>query len=166
MSAHIIKGQRIKSMVLIRYAVIRSDKRKAGGHMFEMALGHLVGDYLLQSTWMAKGKSKYSGLGWSICTVHCILYTIAVCTMMWNWDLRWVLVVFFSHFIVDKFGIAEKYLKLIKGRSIEMFLSAKENETYTPYTSLSAGATVFVYIVVDNTMHLMIMWGGWNVLYS
>jgi len=58
--------------------------------MFEMLLGHLVGDYLLQNNWMALGKSKYNGMGWLTCTVHCVLYTLAVCFIMQNWSIVWV----------------------------------------------------------------------------
>lgn len=32
--------------------------------MFEMLLGHLVGDYLVQNDWMALNKSKNNLTGW------------------------------------------------------------------------------------------------------
>ena len=44
--------------------------------MFEMLIGHLVGDYLLQNDWMAENKAKHKGLGWLTCAVHCLLYTM------------------------------------------------------------------------------------------
>ena len=93
--------------------------------MFEMLLGHMVGDYIFQSNWMALNKSKHNGLGWLSCFVHCSLYTISVCIIMSNKDLSWVITVFLSHFILDKFGLPEKYLKLINGRSLEMFMNNK-----------------------------------------
>ncbi len=130
--------------------------------MFDMLLGHMVGDYLLQNNWMALGKSKHSGLGWFTCFVHCALYTLAVCTIMWVWHPLWALIVFLSHFVIDKFGIPEMYLKLIRGRSLEVFLNDEENVVWTPYIGLRSGFYIFVYVVVDNTMHLLLMFYGWK----
>ena len=130
--------------------------------MFEMLLGHLVGDYLLQNNWMALGKGKHNGLGWLTCIVHCLLYSFAVCLLMWEWTALWFAIVFLSHFVIDKFGLPEKYLKTINGRSLERFMSDSENQKYTPHIGLRAGFAVLVYTVVDNTMHLLIMWGAWR----
>lgn len=133
--------------------------------MFEMLLGHLVGDYLLQNNWMAQGKSKHSGLGWLQCMVHCVLYSLAVCLFtMFSW--KWFCLVFISHFFIDKFSLAEKYLKFVNGRSIEQFLSSEDNKKYTPHVGLRAGITSLVYVVTDNTMHLLLMWGAWQVFYA
>lgn len=134
--------------------------------MIEIFLGHLVGDYLFQNNWMALKKSKHNGLGWLTCTVHCVLYTMSVCLITWNADIRWIAIVFLSHFILDKFGIPEMYLKAINGRSLERFMQNAENATYTPYIGLRSGFTVFVFVVTDNTMHLLIMFYGWKLLYG
>lgn len=134
--------------------------------MFEMLLGHLVGDYLLQNNWMALGKSKHNRLGWLTCAVHCTLYTVAVCLLMWNWQTVWIVAVFLSHFVIDKFGIPELYLKLIRGRSLQHFLNNEENADWSPYIGLRSGFYIFVYVVADNTMHLLLMWGAWRVLYT
>lgn len=143
--------------------------------MFELVLGHLVGDYLLQNEWMALNKSKNSLKGWMAALVHCILYTLAVCLFMWNFDLIWILVVFMSHFPIDKFSLAEKYLKHIKGKSLKDFV----NKDYKPpyhfeiipemklnrYNVLEGSFSAVVYTVTDNTMHLILMWGAYNLLY-
>jgi hypothetical protein len=134
--------------------------------MFEMILGHLIGDYLLQNDWMATQKKKHEGLGWSACLVHCFLYTAAVCVTMGNFDIMWVVVVFFSHFAIDKFPVVEWYSKLIGSRSIDKFLNEAENQEYTPHIGLRSGITVLVYVVRDNTFHIMIMYYGWKLLYT
>jgi hypothetical protein len=131
-----------------------------------MLLGHIIGDYFLQNNWMALNKSKHKGLGWFTCTIHCILYTLAVCTVMWLFNPFWILIVFLSHFIIDKFGIPEKYLKLIKGRSLEEFMENPENKTYDPHIGLRAGFDVLVYTVVDNGMHIILMYYGYILLKS
>jgi preprotein translocase subunit SecY len=130
----------------------------------KILLGHLIGDYLLQNNWMALNKSKHKGLGWFTCFVHCLLYTFAVCLTTWNFTILWIALVFLSHFLIDKFGIAEFYLKTINGRSIEKFMNNKENETYTPQVGLRAGLVILVYVVCDNTMHLTIMFYGQKLL--
>jgi hypothetical protein len=134
-----------------------------GNLIFRMLLGHLVGDYFLQNNWMAMNKSKHKGLGWFTCFIHCIIYTIAVCTFMLNFSPVWILIVFLSHFIIDKFGIPDKYLKLIKGRSLEVFLQEEENKIYTPHIGLRAGFNTFVYIMVDNGMHIILMYFGYLI---
>ena len=60
--------------------------------MFEMLLGHLTGDYLLQNEWMAMNKSKNHIVGWTAAIVHCWIYTFAVCLFMWKFDLIWIVV--------------------------------------------------------------------------
>ena len=131
--------------------------------MFEMLLGHLVGDYLLQNNWMAFNKQKYNLTGWIICIIHCILYTLSVCILMNTWSLQWFILVFFSHFIIDKFGIAELYLQLIKGRSLVKFI--KENKDYTSYGMIQSSFNGIVYTMTDNTMHLLLMYIGWKILF-
>lgn len=134
--------------------------------MFDMLLGHLVGDYLLQNNWMALQKNKHEGVGQLPCLVHCALYTLAVCLCMGNWDVPWICAVFASHYPVDRYGLAEKYLKLIRGRSLQVFLDDPENLEYSPYVNLRGGFYIFVYAVVDNTMHLLIMWIAWKLIYT
>lgn len=144
--------------------------------MFEILLGHLVGDFMLQNENMAINKSKYNLIGWTYCTIHCILYTIAVCTIMWNFNSYWIIAVFFSHFLIDKFGIAEWYLANIKGRSLKKFVKPFDdlNEIiYMPkpevptsrYDALQGGFTAVVYTLTDNTMHLLLIWIAYQIIF-
>lgn len=48
--------------------------------MLQLLLGHLVGDYLLQTSWMAVNKSKKTLQGWMAAIVHSVIYTLSVCT--------------------------------------------------------------------------------------
>ncbi|WP_301108119.1 DUF3307 domain-containing protein [Sporosarcina sp.] len=41
-------------------------------------LGHLVGDYLLQTSWMAMNKAYK----WLPLLTHCFIYTLSVCAAM------------------------------------------------------------------------------------
>lgn len=131
-----------------------------------MLFGHIVGDYFLQNKWMALNKNKHNGLGWLTCLVHCTLYTIAVCTFMWLWSPLWILLVFLSHFPIDKWSLAEKYLKLISGRSLGEFLTNPENRCYSPHIALRAGFNILIYTIVDNSAHLMILYYGYKLLFN
>ncbi len=146
--------------------------------MFGLILGHLVGDYLMQNEFMAMNKTKNTLIGWSAASIHCILYTLAVCTIMWNFDLWWIIIVFLSHFPIDKFGLAEKYMHYIKGKGLKDYVKKDcfwLNFIYTPkpenihninrYDILEGGFAAVVYTITDNTMHLLLMWIGYQLLY-
>lgn len=140
--------------------------------MFEMLLGHLCGDYLLQNEFMAMNKSKNTLMGWTAAMVHCILYTLAVCLFMWNFQLIWIVAVFCSHFFIDKFGLAEKYMKYIKGAGLKDYIDRVDHQYTRTWIDdsegqrmLTGGFRAFVYAVTDNTMHLILMWGAYKILY-
>ena len=91
--------------------------------MFELFLGHLVGDYLFQTDYMAHNKTKNSLEGYIACIIHCMLYTFAVCLFMGNFDFIWIIVVFLSHFFIDKYSLGETYMHHIKGSGLKDFLT-------------------------------------------
>jgi hypothetical protein len=144
--------------------------------MTTLFLGHLAGDYLLQNEWMAMNKSKNTLNGWIAAMVHCILYTLAVCLFMWNFDLIWMAVVFLSHFPIDKFSLTDKYLHYIKGRSLKDYVNKdkwKENliiinplkHEINRYDILEGSFAAVVYTITDNAMHLILMWGAYQIIY-
>jgi hypothetical protein len=140
--------------------------------MFEMLLGHLTGDYLLQNEWMAMNKSKNHIVGWTAAIVHCWIYTFAVCLFMWKFDLIWIVVVFWSHFFIDKFALGEKYMKYIKGSGLKDYINMVDHRYTKAWIDssdgqrmLTGGFRAFVYAVTDNTMHLILMWGAYKLLY-
>jgi hypothetical protein len=97
----------------------------------QLLLAHLVGDYLFQNRWMALNKRRNA---W-ICFLHSTIYALSVALICGWWDER-LLLVLFSHDLIDYFRIGALWSKYIKG------------ETELPWTILS-----------DNTMHLLILWG-------
>jgi hypothetical protein len=127
--------------------------------MFELLLGHLVGDYLLQTEWMAQNKAKNTLEGWLAAIVHCVAYTGAVCFLMWKFDWYWWIAVFFSHFFIDKFALGYYYLKFLKGLDTYAYKSVGE------YNELRAGFNAVIYTITDNTMHLVLMWGAYKLIY-
>lgn len=135
--------------------------------MFALALliGHGIGDFLLQNQWMAMNKS---GNTWK-CLVHCTLYTLAVVLMTWPFvhGIAWTLLVFASHFPIDRWSLADKWLRLIRGRNLGEFV--KQGHKDIPlmpfgeeknYWALRAAFAGVVYTVADNTMHLALMYAA------
>jgi hypothetical protein len=145
--------------------------------MFQMLLGHLCGDFLMQTEWMAMNKSKNTKIGWLAVFVHCILYTFAICLFMWNFQLLWIVAVFFSHFFIDKFSLAEKYMHYIKGKGMKdyvnkhdwmlgmAYMRPEKPSGVNLHEALEGGFTAIVYTLTDNTMHLILMWGAYKLLY-
>jgi hypothetical protein len=140
--------------------------------MFRMLLGHLTGDYLLQNQFMALNKTSNTWKGWLAATIHCLLYTFAVCLFMWNFHLIWIIAVFFSHFFIDKFGLGEIYMKYIKGNGLRDYIN-EVNNTYSRTwinssdgeRMITGGFKAVVYTLTDNTMHLILMWGAYQLIY-
>lgn len=143
-------------------------------------LGHLLGDFVFQNKWMAVNKHASSFK----CVVHCVIYTfcVLVCTVF---RFDWAIFIFVSHFLVDRWSLADKWLTLINGRSLLDFLlrghkqipldefavikmynecaHIKDLDTVgqcydTNYKILRGGFTALVYTVVDNTFHLLSMY--------
>ncbi|HVT58578.1 MAG TPA: DUF3307 domain-containing protein [Thermoanaerobaculia bacterium] len=122
--------------------------------LFVLALlGHLAGDYLLQTKRMALGKSRPGWSGALLCTAHVLIYTAAVCVMLsWTRPMAWLLV-FAPHWVIDRWSLAGAWLKLIRGRTFESAYLSKE-----PYREFDIAFTSLVYTAVDNTFHLFCLW--------
>lgn len=118
-----------------------------------IVLGHLVGDYLLQSKVMALKKSERNCNGIFWCTIHCLLYTASVCLFLWPVKPLIIGLIFLSHWPIDRWSLASWWLKLIKGRD---FVSAYQSPGQ--YREIDIAFSCLVYTVVDNTMHLILLW--------
>ena len=101
----------------------------------ELLLGHLIGDYLLQSDWMALNKKKRGSKGFLPCIIHCILWTLSVYifTVGFKVNITIFILLFLSHYILDRTNIV-KYII---------------NKTIMP------NPTMWKIIIVDNTLHLL-----------
>jgi hypothetical protein len=109
-------------------------------------IGHIIGDYLLQTDWMAMNKKKKGLSGLIPCFVHCLLYTIAVVIATgWYDNVLKVILVFLSHIILDRTYLAVKYMTLLG--SFKRIISDKDN----PHA-------LWCYLIIDNTWHLFFLW--------
>jgi hypothetical protein len=116
-------------------------------------LGHMIGDYLLQSTWMAITKSKKGFEGIIACTVHVVLYTVAVSFMIQTKDPTVWALIFVPHWIIDHWSLGELWLKMIGGRTKSKLLLASGLEREFGFAFYAP-----VYIAVDNTLHFVCLW--------
>jgi hypothetical protein len=122
--------------------------------LFVLALlGHLVGDYLLQTKHMALQKSAPGWSGVLTCTSHVAVYTAAVCAFWWTINPVVAVLVFVPHWIIDRWSLASPWLKMIRGRTFEAAFSSKD-----PYREFDIAFTSIVYTVTDNAMHLICLW--------
>ena len=76
---------------------------------------------------------------------------------------------FLSHYPIDRWGLADKWLDLIHGRSLSGFtMNGKRNMPdgvdVQNYHALRGAFTGIVYVCADNTMHLAIMYWGAKLL--
>ena len=130
------------------------------GIFARIILGHLIGDYLLQSKTMALKKSEKGLAGHLYCLIHCLIYTAAVSLMLWTLNPIIICLIFLSHWPIDRWSLASKWLKIIKGRDIATaFYSQKE------FQQIDLIFSCIVYTVVDNTFHLILLWLiAWQLL--
>jgi hypothetical protein len=100
-------------------------------------IGHMVGDYLLQTDWMANNKKKSS----FACAVHCLLWTASV-TLFARWWTHWWLPValFVTHFAQDRTQFIRWYMN-------HMGQKGFSTPPLAPWSM----------IVVDNTFHLVVL---------
>ena len=95
---------------------------------------------------------------------------------MQNFEPIWIAVVFLSHFPIDKFSLAEHYMHFIKGKGMRDYVRKddwKDSMVYIKppktelnrYDMLEGGFTALVYTVTDNAMHLILMWGAYQIIY-
>jgi len=142
-----------------------------------LLIGHLVGDYILQNDYQAVNKSKHSYAGQAGCALHCFLYSTAVatCVVVAGWrtfdpGLSWpvaFVVAYVTHFPIDRWSLAAWWGKLIKQTSFGAVMRTRkasygevEVEAFSPRAFFVAP----VYIAVDNTMHLILMWVAFSLL--
>jgi Protein of unknown function (DUF3307) len=133
-------------------------------------LCHLVGDYILQSDWMALNKSKRT---WP-CLVHVLIYTSCFLILTTSWKA--LLFIGVTHFIFDRFPIIIRRLIWLKnhlgpGLKFVPFDKCSATGYYDtlmgeirgiqrPIESINGYfprlnyITIWLYIITDNILHL------------
>lgn len=134
-------------------------------NLFVMLLfGHVIGDFFLQPAFMA---TKKGSADW-MCALHCLIYALSICAFT-QFSFLWFSFVFLSHYIVDRYSLADKWLRLIKGRDLDGFLkngqeNIPEGFNRENYIALRAAFSAICYVIVDNSIHLISMYFAFNYL--
>lgn len=115
-------------------------------------LAHLVGDYLLQTHWMATQKVTR----WWPAIAHGLTYTIPYVFVTQS-PLA-LFVIFSTHVVIDRFRLA-KHLMWFKNQfapkaNRPTWAEAKANAGYNQ--DVPAWMSTWLMIVADNTVHLII----------
>lgn len=108
----------------------------------DQIVAHLVGDYLLQSHWMATEKTKQNGAA----AIHAVTYTLPFALITWS-PLALVAICA-SHFLIDRFRLARFVVWAKSGASGPV--------TATGYADdVPPWLAVWLLIIADNTLHIL-----------
>lgn len=119
-------------------------------------IGHLVGDYLLQTDWMALNKKQRS----FPCFVHAWIWTLSVCLFA-GWDtFSALLPLSIAHFIQDRTNLVSWWMRL-KWKNQSEFM---RTDQITAGGLLRPGLGPWSVIVVDNVWHIVSLWFVWRFL--
>jgi Protein of unknown function (DUF3307) len=112
----------------------------------DQILAHLIGDYILQSHWMATEKTKNSAAA----AAHATAYTLPFVFLSQNPAALAFIAV--THFLIDRFRLARFVVWFKNGY---LFTEAGA-ATATGYRDdVPAWLSVWLLIITDNTMHII-----------
>lgn len=125
----------------------------------DQLVAHAIGDYVLQSDWMAQQKTK-NGVP---ATVHAVVYSLVFVLAFHPSHMAW-LVIYGTHFLIDRYRLARfvVYAKnfLAPPRtfgSTDSWWHSWEDCSGTGYhKDRPAWLAVWLLIIADNTMHVLI----------
>jgi len=120
--------------------------------MIKVFLGHMVADYLLQPNAMALGKSSKGWKGTLWCTLHCLIYTATIGLFCWTLNPLFLGLIFLTHWPIDRWSFASKWLKLIRSRDFMADFSGNDE-----YRDIRIPFACLVYTAADNTMHFVLL---------
>jgi len=117
----------------------------------DQLVAHAIGDYILQSNWMAQNKTRRSF------PALCHVVTYAIPFLLLRPSLLALIVIVASHFVIDRWRLA-RYVVFAKNR-----LAPKDEwatwlfSSDTGYARDSAAwMAVWLMIIADNIMHVLI----------
>lgn len=112
----------------------------------DQILAHLVGDYILQSDWMASEKTKRS----LAAAVHAVTYALPF--LFLTTSITALSFIIGSHFLIDRFRLARHVVWLKNG----YFFTRGFKPTTTGYLDDKPPfLSVWLFIIADNTMHIV-----------
>jgi hypothetical protein len=117
----------------------------------EGVIAHFVGDYLIQSHWMATEKTKR----WLPAVVHAVTYTLPFLLITRSpWALAVICV---THAVIDRYRLARHVCWLKNQAAPASHRPRWRDASATGYPSdTPAWLSVWLLIIADNTLHVLI----------
>jgi hypothetical protein len=112
---------------------------------------HLIGDYITQTDWMAKNKTKSHVAA----AAHALVYSLPFLLLSPSW-LAFALILG-THFLIDRYRLA-RFVVFAKNWSTNRSLTWADCSATGYHKDDPAWLTVWLLIVADNTLHLTINW--------
>jgi hypothetical protein len=119
----------------------------------DQLLAHAIGDYILQSNWMATEKTKKS----IAALAHVATYGLPFLILRPSWKAYAVIVA--THFIIDRWRLARWLVatKNVLGDPLTYVGKATMTTTQTGYPAGTPDwLAVWLLIIADNLMHVVI----------
>lgn len=110
---------------------------------------HLVGDYITQTDWMAKNKTKNSLAAGS----HALIYSLPFLLLKPSWTA--FAVILGTHFLIDRFRLA-RFVVYAKNWTTNPSLKWADASGTGYHKDDPAWLAVWLLIAADNTLHLAI----------
>lgn len=121
----------------------------------ELILAHFVGDYMLQSDWMASEKTKPGKAGWVPAILHALTYGLPFLFVTRSIFALFILVS--THAVIDHYRLA-RHLGWVKNQFVpRRYWTHWEDCKVTGYPpDKPVWMAVWLMIIVDNTIHMLI----------
>jgi hypothetical protein len=123
-------------------------------------LAHLLGDYVLQSDWMAQEKTRR----WGVAIVHAVVYSLPF-LLLCSPSLEAMAVIIPTHAVIDRLRLA-KYVCYAKNFMAPRWYWHlwKDCEATGYHKDRPPWMSVWLLILADNTLHLLINHGALSLL--
>lgn len=115
-------------------------------------IAHLLGDYVLQNSWMAMEKTKQT----LPCLVHVLVYALCFVVFLQP-SAAAIAVIAGTHFIIDRFRLARYVIwarEQVAPRKYQTSWKLCSSTGYSPQKP--QWMSFWLLVIVDNTMHLLI----------
>jgi hypothetical protein len=118
----------------------------------DQLLAHAVGDYVLQSDWMAINKTRSTVAA----LAHALMYSLPF--LLLSPTLRGLLIIALSHYVIDRWRLA-RYVCMVRNRLAPPRASRTASQDREDVVDRPPWITSWLVIIVDNTIHVLI--NGW-----